>query len=539
MLAVTIGEDASTISHLLKANANIHASDFHGVSVLRMVIAKSGIWLASLKPRESHLVIILLICEKISKDFLVDRRLALQRLQSVGFPKALVPFLKNNRIRRHLLDKNVALAERLNGLTALHTAVMTQDLASVKLLASLGVDVNAVDDRKRNALFAHDPLATGGAERFAILTILLNHGASLYKARDDGLTPMEYLLKEGKSRTIWTVLESKANLLHKCGSNGQSALHFLVMNRNLRYTPREQIKYLLRKGLNVNVTDKSGMSALTCAVKLELDKTIEFLLRIGAQTNWIEIVENTPVLDIFMNGYYEKQQDQYYQWLVQLIFLQQGLNVRQLFEELNTGLVRKLDNLFYGQIVIAQLAIAVASGQFINDETLDYITSETMLRVHYEICRERIEQMKNITVHQSLTFYQLLIASDYLINRYVCNQEFLAAFKLSASGKCYQNSYYFLLARKRIENCLKIMQLRKQSGPVICECTGLNKYGMSGDHYAVSKIVSYLSNRDIQNLFEDQSIWNSKILPPPRTPTVKGNVFSRAIRQFFARTDQQ
>ena len=194
----------------------------------------------------------------------------------------------------HKVDKD--------GKSALHFAATFSSPEVVIYLLSLGMSVNMTDNSGRTPLMC--ACLEGG--RFENVKTLVEHGAKIHKVDKDGksalhfaatfsspevimyllslgmsvnmtdksgLTPMmTACLKGGRLENVKTLVIHGAEI-HKVNKDGKSALHFAAT-----FSSPEVVKYLLSRGMSVNMTDNSSRSPLLCACleggRLENIKTL-------------------------------------------------------------------------------------------------------------------------------------------------------------------------------------------------------------------------------------------------------------------------
>jgi ankyrin repeat protein len=146
---------------------------------------------------------------------------------------------------KFLIENKADLEAKTNvGFTPLHTAVRSKNLELVKLLISKGCNVNALNNTSVSSM--HLAAYDNSCE---IIKLLHSNGAKLQHGDNDGETPLTY------------AAHSKENL--------------------------EAVKLLVSLGHEVNMKPKPmRRTALNWAVKDKGEKTVEFLLKSGADPNF-------------------------------------------------------------------------------------------------------------------------------------------------------------------------------------------------------------------------------------------------------------
>ena len=193
-----------------------------------------------------------------------------------------------------------------NGSNALQAYVnsttMWEDLSFVGYLIQNGSDINNQDNRGENVLsdsvtcvlykdgkpsvFVFESLLKYNPDvnirnsqgntvlhfvsNKEFVELLINHGADIEAVNDFGETP---LIKNMSYDKTVLLVEKGANVNYVNPQNGKTALHEAIFCYDIRTT-----EYLLSKGANVNVFDKSGKSPLDIALDYSKDKYIKLLI---------------------------------------------------------------------------------------------------------------------------------------------------------------------------------------------------------------------------------------------------------------------
>jgi ankyrin repeat protein len=155
-------------------------------------------------------------------------------------------------------------------------------------------------------------------ENHALVEILINAGANVNKANDDGWTPLLKAIIHGNEYIVELLLETKADV-NKADSNGMTPLCHAVLNKDkdivelllnakadvntpnakadvnkrdiYSTTPlhlavinggKDIVKLLLKAGANVNTKDYQGKTPLTIATKYHKKKIVKLLHEFGA-----------------------------------------------------------------------------------------------------------------------------------------------------------------------------------------------------------------------------------------------------------------
>ena len=113
--------------------------------------------------------------------------------------------------------------------------------------------------------------------RFYLLIII-----SIFINANNGWSKLhKYIYKEDLIK-VESILKAEPNLINKKSNFGISPLHLAIKVRNL-----EIVKLLIKYKVDINIQDKSGLSALHYSIAKNLNRISKFLITSGIN---IEIV---------------------------------------------------------------------------------------------------------------------------------------------------------------------------------------------------------------------------------------------------------
>ncbi len=248
-----------------------------GLSVLFQVFG--GDYLIKVAKKEGKKSIQILLTLGVSADSLSS--------DGKWTPLIVAAYRNNTKLIQLLLKRRIKV-NRINkfGRTALHVAVMRDSLDVAKILLGNGAEVNKIDYSQSMPIHY--------IKSYKMASLLLENDAVVGFRNKKGLTPiffvpdertMRLLIAKGAKLDIpslsgMTVIDNVENpdlimLLIKAGINvnsqnskGETPLHRLIMSKHAknRHTFRV-IKSLVRKGADVDIRDKHGMSPLYYAIR--------------------------------------------------------------------------------------------------------------------------------------------------------------------------------------------------------------------------------------------------------------------------------
>ncbi len=203
-------------------------------------------------------------------------------------------------------NRELVSAPDSSGSTLLHHAAGFGSVDTMKLLISLGADINAKNKRQSTPMFwaIHEEakvklLLDAGAEvnhrnvdgRSAlyqavslgnangIVKMLLDKGAGANLATTNGATPLMMAATRGNVGAMHMLLENKAGVNDKNGAGGTA-----LMNAAASGNPNA-VRLLLKKGADAKATTKRNETALANAATTGNAEMVKMLLAAGAPVN--------------------------------------------------------------------------------------------------------------------------------------------------------------------------------------------------------------------------------------------------------------
>lgn len=212
-------------------------------------------------------------------DFLIESRIPYPKAQQTGISvihAAVMAGSERNLLL--LIDYGASVNEmsHLKGMktsgTALHQAVVCENLPSVKILLSYGADLLTRATNKATALHL---AAQIGSQRMA--QCLIDNGASITAHGYSGETPLETAAKEGSESVVRLLLKHLNGTVPK--SIQKSILHLVVGRIG---ASEAVVQLLIDSGMTLDVESNAGFTPLHIAAETGSEKIVEFLLSRGA-----------------------------------------------------------------------------------------------------------------------------------------------------------------------------------------------------------------------------------------------------------------
>jgi ankyrin repeat protein len=180
---------------------------------------------------------------------------------------------RNTALVRSLLNQHVpANTAQADGMTALHWAVLHDDLELARLLVSGGADVKATNG------YGVPPLSlacTNGNAR--MVELLLTSGAGANTSLPGGETALMTCSRTGKVEAVAVLLAHGADVNAKDTERGQTALMWAAAEGNV-----ETVEALVKAGADIHAHLASGFTPLLFAVREGRIGAVKALVKAGA-----------------------------------------------------------------------------------------------------------------------------------------------------------------------------------------------------------------------------------------------------------------
>ncbi|XP_055954648.1 serine/threonine-protein phosphatase 6 regulatory ankyrin repeat subunit A-like [Patella vulgata] len=215
---------------------------------------------------------------------------------------------------------DVNIADK-NGVTPLMKCVKMGNLVLVKQLIDRGASVNAKDN---NGCFVLDYLFRSHHRSTDIVKIMIEAGADIHKGNNllsraidcqkyktasllmehgidvntvdkNGDKPLALASKHCKTHLVTLLISTDCDINHQ-NLRGETVLHKVSRYSAYNQNKKKIIKTLLQNGVNVNLNDVDGETALFIAVGNRERSITEELLKAGADVNHCDNRERTPMM---------------------------------------------------------------------------------------------------------------------------------------------------------------------------------------------------------------------------------------------------
>ena len=183
----------------------------------------------------------------------------------------------------------------LNGSNAAHYAARGGQVETLRMLLDLGVPADLVDKQGRRPLY--EAAAADSAE---CCKLLLERGADLNATTVGGWSPLYAALVWGKSESACFLIRAGAKNHASMDTNGASSL--LIASRR---GPLQTVKALIETNESLMATDFRGRTALHYGAESRDSEIVSYLLSLGLDPN-LEDSQGLTALELAINsGSYE------------------------------------------------------------------------------------------------------------------------------------------------------------------------------------------------------------------------------------------
>lgn len=171
------------------------------------------------------------------------------------------------------------------GRTALHLAAITGNETVVTILIDEGADTNAIDNREDNAL-----MLAVEAEKIGVVRLLINRMKDTPSTKINYEEPLSTALMSGEKDIARLLLENGVNYDWKSVLN-DNLLHYASMGPN----NTDLIEEFLDLGFDINSKGHSNETPLHKAVMKSSISNVKCLIEKGANLNVTDVVKQTPL----------------------------------------------------------------------------------------------------------------------------------------------------------------------------------------------------------------------------------------------------
>ena len=175
-------------------------------------------------------------------------------------------------------------ATNRNGITALMKASRRGHIDAISVLLHAGVDPNIVDCNGNTLLH----YAVDGECSKEVLQAIVESGIDVNATNKNGVTPLMKASRRGNIDAISVLLHAGAdpNIID---GNGNTLLHYAVYV----YCRKEVLQEIVESGVDVNATNRNGITALMKASRRGHIDAISVLLHAGVDPNIVDCNGNT------------------------------------------------------------------------------------------------------------------------------------------------------------------------------------------------------------------------------------------------------
>lgn len=370
----------------------------------------------------------------------------------------------------------------LNGHTALHFAVESNDVDFIEQLLSLGINVNSKNNCNQMPLFKA-AINNRGSRHLKAAKILLKNGADVNLQDQDGKIPLYKLVRRASTEIVQLFINFGSDV----NKGDENPLFEAILSKNLGV-----VQLLLNHGANVHSRNKLGHTPLQCAITSGNIKIIKCLLNNGADIDAQDHKGCTPFLYLMEYPYYNNNLLQ----TVIFLFKYADVNIVNLEGKNILNIESALVNFEHPwKITLEHLAKLQALAIPLNQSFFDTILNNEKYDTYFKKCAEELSMAQKSKFHNSwASYFNLLVDSKRKLKNYAGNEDLVTDFQ---SCNCVEKfPIYGAKIQKNMEKGIKHRVLFDKSTILLSKCLPI----LNPTHLITFSILDCLSRKDLQEL---------------------------------------
>ncbi|XP_058794419.1 poly [ADP-ribose] polymerase tankyrase-like [Phymastichus coffea] len=479
-----------TIEALLEAGADMFLLNKNCMSAVDMFFSDPSI----------QIIVHKIFINAMEKICCTDEEI-IRRITNTNCNLYQATFFKRIKVIEHLIEQGYSIhsTHPVTNQTALHVAVMLEDVETARILLKHGINYNAIDFYSLNVLgYLYRFNNEHTIEKLQLLEMLLDSGVCATSYNQNGAFQIDSTLIWGSAEAVRLVLESDIDLAAEDTTN-QNFFHYLATNNapniaNVLKPHIQKFKFRLNKA-----EDKWNQSPLHKAIVSTNVGMLKLLLKCGAEVNNRDRLGYTPIYRS-CNKIMTRNEDDNIQCIE--LLLQYNADAQLLMDEErstpSTILDYPLRNNHYGRIkiIVAHFVMLQELGTPITDVIRKKINSEPRLQKYFHIYRKVLKKK----FFGSMSFLNLLSANTIRMACYSRNQKLMLKLKrisYKPSVKC-PSLYYYNTLKIRMKQAKLRKKLQDRTAPIICKF--FKNCVITEQHLVVYHLFHYLREKDLRKL---------------------------------------
>jgi len=214
-----------------------------------------------------------------------------------------------------LIKKGANIKEKFDGNSLLHLSTKLGNKNFVSLYLSYAL---LVDERGENG---ETPLMIALKKgNNSLIQFLISKGANINLANTNGDTPLSIAVGNADIKIVQQLIQLKADVTHLNELGNNLLMEAVKGDINKKQEIYEIISLLVKSGLKINSKNIYGNTVLSYMINKKNIKLIKYLLKLGADVNITDSLGNTPLHKVVLLSLFDRLKNKELDEILEVLF---------------------------------------------------------------------------------------------------------------------------------------------------------------------------------------------------------------------------